>query len=113
MTRIAFLHTGAVVIPAFASLAAELLPDVEVQNLLDDKIVGDLGHGVAPEQIEQRLADLGHAAVAAGADAVLFPCSSISQNADWRLTSRRAQHDATAHPEKRLTDAGGSTGAVL
>ena len=45
MTRIAFLHTGAVVIPAFASLAAELLPDVEVQNLLDDKIVGDLSHG--------------------------------------------------------------------
>lgn len=81
MKRIAFLHTGAVVIPAFASLAAELLPDVEVQNLLDDKIVGDLGHGVAPEQIEQRLADLGHAAVAAGADAVLFTCSSISQYA--------------------------------
>ncbi|MFI5696362.1 aspartate/glutamate racemase family protein [Kribbella sp. NPDC051586] len=81
MTRIAFLHTGAVVIPTFAGLAAELLPDVEVQNLLDDKIVGDLGRGVAPEQIEQRLADLGGAAVAAGAEAVLFTCSSISQYA--------------------------------
>ena len=81
MTRIAFLHTGAVVIPTFAGLAAELLPDVEVQNLLDDKIVGDLGRGVAAEQIEQRLADLGGAAVAAGAEAVLFTCSSISQYA--------------------------------
>ncbi|GAA3116659.1 Asp/Glu/hydantoin racemase [Kribbella aluminosa] len=81
MTRIAFLHTGAVVIPTFAGLAAELLPDVEVQNLLDDKIVGDLGRGVAAEQIEQRLADLGGAAVAAGAEAVMFTCSSISQYA--------------------------------
>lgn len=81
MTRIAFLHTGAVVIPTFAALAAEHLPGVEVQNLLDDKIVADLGGGAASEQVAQRLADLGDAAVAAGAEAVLFTCSSISQYA--------------------------------
>ncbi|MGW7686648.1 aspartate/glutamate racemase family protein [Kribbella sp. NPDC054772] len=81
MTRIAFLHTGAVVIPTFATLAAEHLPGVEVQNLLDDKIVADLGRGAAAEQVAQRLADLGDAAVAAGAEAVLFTCSSISQYA--------------------------------
>ncbi|MET9269037.1 aspartate/glutamate racemase family protein [Kribbella sp. NPDC003557] len=81
MARIAFLHTGAVVIPTFAALAAEHLPGVEVQNLLDDKIVADLGRGVPTEQVAQRLADLGDAAVAAGADAVLFTCSSISQYA--------------------------------
>ncbi|WP_327640076.1 aspartate/glutamate racemase family protein [Kribbella sp. NBC_00482] len=78
MTRIAFLHTGAVVIPTFAALAAEHLPGVEVQNLLDDKIVADLGRGAA---VEQRLADLGDAAVAAGAEALMFTCSSISQYA--------------------------------
>lgn len=81
MTRIAFLHTGAVVIPTFAALAAEHLPGVEVQNLLDDKIVADLGRGAASEQIAQRLADLGDAAVAAGAEALMFTCSSISQYA--------------------------------
>lgn len=81
MTRIAFLHTGAVVIPTFAALAAEHLPGVEVQNLLDDKIVADLGRGAPAEQVAQRLADLGDAAVAAGAEAVLFTCSSISQYA--------------------------------
>lgn len=81
MTRIAFLHTGAVVIPTFATLAAEHLPGVEVQNLLDDKIVADLGRGAAAEQVAQRLADLGDAAVAAGAEAVMFTCSSISQYA--------------------------------
>jgi len=81
VARIAFLHTGAVVIPTFATLAAEHLPGVEVQNLLDDKIVADLGRGVASEQVAQRLADLGDAAVAAGAAAVMFTCSSISQYA--------------------------------
>jgi Asp/Glu/hydantoin racemase len=81
VARIAFLHTGAVVIPTFAALAAEHLPGVEVQNLLDDKIVADLGRGVPIERVARRLADLGDAAVAAGADAVLFTCSSISQYA--------------------------------
>lgn len=81
MTRVAFLHTGAVVIPTFATLAAEHLPGVEVQNLLDDKIVADLGRGGAADQVGQRLADLGDAAVAAGAEAVMFTCSSISQYA--------------------------------
>jgi hypothetical protein len=81
VTRIAFLHTGAVVIPTFSALAAEHLPGVEVQNLLDDKIVADLGRGAAAEQVAQRLADLGGAAVAAGAEAVMFTCSSISQYA--------------------------------
>ncbi|MGZ0148652.1 aspartate/glutamate racemase family protein [Kribbella sp. WER1] len=81
MGRVAFVHTGAVVIPTFAQLAAEHLPGVEVQNLLDDKIVADLGRGAAAEDVARRLADLGDAAVAAGAEAVLFTCSSISQYA--------------------------------
>ncbi|HZX06388.1 aspartate/glutamate racemase family protein [Kribbella sp.] len=81
MGRVAFVHTGAVVIPAFARLAAEHLPRVEVQNLLDDKIVADLGRGAAPEDVARRLADLGDAAVAGGAEAVMFTCSSISQYA--------------------------------
>lgn len=79
--RIAFLHTGAVVIAGFAELASELLPDVEVQNLLDDRIVADLGSGVDPASIASRLESLGNTAVAAGASALLFTCSSISQYA--------------------------------
>lgn len=78
MTRIAFLHTGAVVIPGFAALASELLADVEVQNLLDDRIVADLGSGVEEEQLAQRLASLGHVAVVGGASAIVLTCSSIS-----------------------------------
>ncbi|TDD65290.1 hypothetical protein E1262_25855 [Jiangella aurantiaca] len=78
MTRIAFLHTGAVVIPVFAELAATHLPGVEVQHLLDDKIVADLGTDPDGRDVAGRLGALGRAAVAAGAGALVFSCSSIS-----------------------------------
>lgn len=78
MTRIAFLHTGAVVIPTFAELAARHLPGVDIQHLLDSTIVGDLGRGDDPASIATRLRDLGDAARTAGAEAVIFTCSSIS-----------------------------------
>ncbi|MFF3493327.1 aspartate/glutamate racemase family protein [Streptomyces sp. NPDC002795] len=78
MTRIAFLHTGAVVIPTFTGLAAELLPGMEVQHLLDDRIVADLGRGAAPAGIAARLSALGRAAATSGASALVFSCSSIS-----------------------------------
>jgi Asp/Glu/hydantoin racemase len=78
MSRIAFLHTGAVVIPTFAGLAAELLPGVDVQHLLDDKIVADLGRGEDRDLVADRLTALGSAAVTVGASDLFFTCSSIS-----------------------------------
>lgn len=80
--RVALLHTGAVVIPTFTTLMKSYLPEVEVQHLLDDKIVGDLGAGATTEQVGVRLSALGRAAEAAGAKAVVFTCSSISGYAD-------------------------------
>jgi Asp/Glu/hydantoin racemase len=78
MTRISFLHTGAVVIPVITELAATHLPGVEVQHLLDDKIVGDLGADPDGRHVADRLETLGRTAVAAGATALVFSCSSIS-----------------------------------
>jgi Asp/Glu/hydantoin racemase len=76
--RVALLHTGAIVIPAFTTLAKDYLPGIEVQHLLDDKIIADLGGGASAETIAARLSALGQAAKAAGAQAVVFTCSSIS-----------------------------------
>ncbi len=78
MTRIAFLHTGAVVIPPVAELAARLLPEAQTVNYLDDKIVADLGDPARASSVDARLEDLVRAAQAAGADAVMLTCSSIS-----------------------------------
>ncbi len=78
MTRVAFIHTGAVVIPTFTELAGRHLAGVEVQHLLDDKIVADLGRDAESSQVPDRLTALGRAAAAAGSSAVIFSCSSIS-----------------------------------
>lgn len=79
LTRIAFLHTGAVNIGPFGELAAELLPGVAVVNYLDDKIVADLGDSDRSGSVAGRVNDLVRAAAAGGADAVMLTCSSISE----------------------------------
>jgi Asp/Glu/hydantoin racemase len=81
MTRVALLHTAPVVIPTFTELASKHLPGVDIQHLLDDRIIADLRQGVDHTQIAARLTALGQAAKAAGASAVVFTCSSISGHA--------------------------------
>lgn len=80
MTRIALLHTGAVNIAPFGALTRAHWPGVETLNLLDDKIVADL-RTTRASSVEERLRDLVGTAKAAGADAVLLTCSSISEYA--------------------------------
>lgn len=77
MTRVALLHTGAVNIAPFAELTRSHWPDTEVLNLLDDKIVADLGAG-RTDSVTSRLMALATAAASAGAEAVVMTCSSIS-----------------------------------
>jgi aspartate/glutamate racemase len=76
--RIAFLHTGAVVIAPVADLARQLLGDTSTVNYLDDKIVADLGDADRAASVPDRIADLVSAARSAGADIVMLTCSSIS-----------------------------------
>lgn len=78
VTRVAFLHTGAVVIPPVMELAGKLLPDATTINYLDDRIVADLGDAERAASVPDRVADLVQAAQSAGADVVMLTCSSIS-----------------------------------
>jgi Asp/Glu/hydantoin racemase len=78
-TRIALLHTGAVVIPMAGEFVKRELPDVTAINYLDDRIVADLGDPDAAPSVPGRVADLARAAVDAGAEAILLTCSSISE----------------------------------
>lgn len=77
MRRTAFIHTGAVVIAPVMELATAVMPEVDVVNLLDDKIVADLAAGRV-EEVESRLLHLVGAAREAGAGEVMLSCSSIS-----------------------------------
>ncbi|WP_210480103.1 aspartate/glutamate racemase family protein [Naasia sp. SYSU D00948] len=78
-TRIALLHTGAVVIPMAAEYVKRELPDVTPINYLDDRIVADLGDPETARSVPGRVGELARAAVDAGADAILLTCSSISE----------------------------------
>ena len=77
--RVAFLHTGAVVIAPVADLARQHLGAATTVNYLDDKIVADLGDADLAASVPERIADLVQAAKSAGADIVMLTCSSISQ----------------------------------
>jgi aspartate/glutamate racemase len=76
--RIAFLHTGAVVIGPVGELAREHLGGATTVNYLDDKIVADLGDPERAASVPDRLVDLANAARSGGADIVMLTCSSIS-----------------------------------
>ena len=78
MTRVAFLHTGAVVIAPVVDAARAALPDATFVNYLDDRIVTDLGDAERAASVADRLAHLAGAARDAGADVVMLTCSSIS-----------------------------------
>ena len=78
-TRIALLHTGAVVIPMAGEFVKRELPDVTAINYLDDRIVADLGDPVRAASVPGRIAELAQAAVDAGAEVIVLTCSSISE----------------------------------
>lgn len=78
MMRVAFLHTGAVVIPVIAAAMQAEIPDVTIVNYLDDQIVRDLGDHERRASVADRLVNLTRAARDAGADLVMLTCSSIS-----------------------------------
>lgn len=76
--RVAFLHTGAVVIDPVTRLRVQHLPGVDAVNYLDDRIVADLGNDSRRDSVRTRLRSIVSAAKASGADAVMLTCSSIS-----------------------------------
>jgi Asp/Glu/hydantoin racemase len=87
MTRVAFIHTGAVVIAPITTEARTALPDTTLINYLDDRIVADLGDEERAASVPGRLSQLAGAARRAGADVVMLTCSSISG-----FAARTAEH---------------------
>lgn len=81
-TRIALLHTGAVVISPIMEFVKRELPEATAINYLDDRIVADLGDDARAASVPVRIADLAKAAVEAGAEVILLTCSSISELAE-------------------------------
>jgi Asp/Glu/hydantoin racemase len=86
MKRIAFLHTVAALAEKFRALAGPGLPDAEAFHMLDESLLQDLLRQRPVEGITRRLVTLVGLAVDAGAELVVFTCSSTSPLID---TARR------------------------
>lgn len=80
MTTLALLHTGPAVIDPIKQLVSEHIPTARQIHLLDDSVIPEIeAEGHITDAIRERLQLLGRAASLAGADAIMFTCSSISQ----------------------------------
>jgi glutamate racemase len=76
--KLGLVHTSATLVPVFAALCKEKLPDVEVFNLVDDSLVKGIREaGRITTTIELRVAGYLTSAAYAGADYIMVTCSSI------------------------------------
>jgi Asp/Glu/hydantoin racemase len=76
--KLAFLHTSHVLIPVFAALAKELLPEFEIFHMTDESLIRNT---IAAQRLipatTRRLAAMIGSAHEGGASAVMVTCSSI------------------------------------
>ncbi len=76
--RLGLVHTSATLVPVFAALCKEKLPNVEVFNIVDDSLVRSIREaGRITATIEMRVAGYLTSAAYAGADYIMVTCSSI------------------------------------
>ncbi|MBS1827909.1 MAG: aspartate/glutamate racemase family protein [Acidobacteria bacterium] len=75
---LAFLHTSPVLVPAFTSLAAELLEGIRTFHMVDESLIKNtIAAGSLTKDTARRVFRHVESAQMAGADAVLVTCSSI------------------------------------
>lgn len=78
MTRIALVHALRHSPPPIEAAFAELWPEVQLTNLLDDSLSADLAAtGALEERMTERFLTLGRYAASLGSDAILFTCSAF------------------------------------
>src|ERR1044071_3182633 len=93
--KLGLVHTSATLVPVFAQLCKEKLPNVETFNIVDDSLVkGIMAAGTLTAQISRRVAGYLESAELAGADYILVTCSSIGPavEAGGELIGRSEEH---------------------
>jgi Asp/Glu/hydantoin racemase len=76
--KLGLVHTSATLVPVFAQLCKEKLPNVDVFNIADDSLVKGIREaGSLTATIARRVANYLESAELAGADYIMVTCSSI------------------------------------
>lgn len=82
-----FVHTSATLVPVFAELCKEYIPEVNVFNIVDDSLIKNtIACGELTKETSRRVVGYAHAAEQAGADLILFTCSSIGPAVETAAT---------------------------
>ncbi|MEM5786731.1 MAG: aspartate/glutamate racemase family protein [Syntrophobacteraceae bacterium] len=82
--NIAFLHTVPFLVEMFSKLSAENLPEVECFHMVDDGILKEVfREGVLAPRVLRRILGQSVLAREAGADLIVFTCSSTSPAVDF------------------------------
>ncbi len=80
MKRLAIIHTTTATVEPLKALAAEMIPNCEVINFVDDSILPQLArNGGEVEAVEGRLVHYARFACEAGASIILEACSSVGE----------------------------------
>ena len=78
MKKLGLIHTSATLVPLFAELCADKLPEVATFNIADDSLIKDaIRAGRLTESVTRRVESHVRCACEAGADHILVTCSSI------------------------------------
>jgi len=81
------IHTSATLVPVFQQLCKDLLPGVNIFNIVDDSLIKDvIDRGELTTQTARRVVDYVGSAEAAGADLILVTCSSIGAAVETAAT---------------------------
>jgi len=83
MKRVILIHTVASLPTTFDQLAAELLPGVKVEHVVDEALLQEtMREGRLTDAVRARFADDARRALATAPDAVVLTCSSVGPAAD-------------------------------
>lgn len=75
---LALIHTSATLVPVFAELCKKYLPEIKVFNIVDDSLIKNtIECGELTASTSRRVVNYAGSAEEAGADYILFTCSSI------------------------------------
>ncbi len=81
------VHTSATLVPVFADLCNKYLPDIKVFNIVDDSLIKNtIACGELTASTSRRVVNYAGSAEEAGADFILFTCSSIGPAVETAAT---------------------------
>lgn len=81
------VHTSATLVPVFAELCSKYLPGVKTFNIVDDSLIKNtIACGELTPSTSKRVVGYANSAEEAGADFILFTCSSIGPAVETAAT---------------------------